>query len=256
MLKAPHFENYRNGDFVQYCNNVLELMDAARATNLNVAPQRTTLNDTMTQFNDVWQPARGSELTPNIAALDADRDSVYTGLKMTVDAWATNHYLDDHREAAYIVSDNIKGHGERVHRMRYQQQTATLNAIINDLENQYAPQITLLGLADWVDTLKNLNEDFNDAYLGRTQALSLEQEGIVAQMREQATADFRALRQAFDFRMGSAQLDNVANLADFVAMENEWNQLTDQYNEAVERYSCEDGEPEPENPAALEQPEA
>lgn len=172
MVSTPNLEKFRQGDFVQYMNNVLEIVTAARATTFQIAPQRTALEDVTEQLNDAWQPTMGSELTPEIAELDKQRDSVINGFKNMVDSWAVNHFDPDKRNAAYIIADNIAGHGDRIFLMRYQQQTATINAIINDLNNELAAHVATLNVTDWVDELTNLNIKFNDKYVARAQAIS------------------------------------------------------------------------------------
>ncbi len=74
MIQNPLLEKYRKGDLVQYFNNVIEILTVERAEALKVAPQRETLNEVMTQFNQLWQPNKGSELTPQIEELDVERD--------------------------------------------------------------------------------------------------------------------------------------------------------------------------------------
>ncbi len=86
MNARPKLENYRKGDLVQYFNNVLEIVTEDRAATLNITDQRKTLADVMERFNTSWQPSKGSELTPQIQQLDDERDSLFLGLKKTVDA--------------------------------------------------------------------------------------------------------------------------------------------------------------------------
>lgn len=236
MITTPLLEKYRNGDFVQFMNNVLDIVTEDRATALHVAPQRVALLDVVQKLNTVWQPSVGSELTPQIAALDDQRDSVFTGLKLTADNWALNHYEEDKRNAAFLISDNIAAHGDRIVNLRYQQETATLSAIIHDLENQFAGQVALLGLTAWVSKLQELNRSFNDLYVARAQALSTEQIGLVAELRVEVTAVFRKLKELFEARMAIAEVEGAANLTDFQRVRNEWSTITEQYNDAVTRF--------------------
>ena len=248
MVSTPNLEKFRQGDFVQYMNNVLEIVTAARATTFQIAPQRTALEDVTEQLNEAWQPAVGSELTPEIAELDKQRDSVFSGLKGTVDNWALNHYLPNMRNAAFIIADNIAGHGDKVTVMRYQQQTATINAIINDLNTDHAAHVATLKLEDWVDHLAGLNKSFNDKYVERAQAISGHQLGQIRQLIEDTTQRFREFKTIFEARFAVAVADGGAAVADFQQAENEWNSITSQDNDAVNRYAGDDKDPEPINP--------
>lgn len=70
-------------------------MTIQKATDLQLAPQREALNNATNALNEAWQPNRGSELTPQIAVLDTQRDHLFAGLKLTVDAWAMHRYDAD-----------------------------------------------------------------------------------------------------------------------------------------------------------------
>ncbi|MGG8495867.1 DUF6261 family protein [Tenacibaculum sp. TC6] len=234
-ITTPIFEKYRKGDLVQYINNVLEVLTEERATTLQVQSHRAALATTMAGFTPNWQQSKGSELTPQIAELDAQRDASFVGLKLTVTAWASNHYNEALKNAAFLIADKIATYGSDVQLLRYQEETATLYAIINDLETDLAAEVALLGLTEWVAHLKELNNSFNEKYVLRAQDLSTEQEGLIAEMRLRAITEFKVLKELFIARGTIAMEDEQANAALFTTVANEWNTLTDQYNAAVLR---------------------
>ena len=235
MITAPFFEQYRQGDTIQYLNNLLTILTEERATELLLTTQRATLSADMDELNAAWQPASGSEMTPEIASLDAQRDTVFTGLKMTADAWGANHFDPAKRNAAYLIADNIAAHGDAIVRMRYQQQTATLASIVKDLTTTLAPQIALLGLGDWVATLQLLNNSFDQKYVQRAQSQANVQPGKVAELVTKAIGNFRALKAIFEARYAVATADGGENTDAYKALEQEWNSLTADYNDAVMR---------------------
>ena len=256
MITTPNLEKFRQGDFVQYMNNVLEIITEARASLFNVSPQRGALKNATDALNDAWQPSLGSELTPEIVELDKQRDSVFSGFKVMVDNWATNHFVPEMRNAAFIISDNIAGHGDKITVMRYQQQTATINAILNDLNGELAPHVATLSVTDWIDRLTELNDSFNGRYVERAQAISGRQEGIINTMIQEVTQKFRDLKAIFEARFAVATADGSANISQFQQAENEWSTITDQYNQAVTRYAGDGDEPAPtpENPETPTEP--
>ncbi|SEB35761.1 hypothetical protein SAMN04489761_0090 [Tenacibaculum sp. MAR_2009_124] len=234
-ITTPNLEKYRKGDVVQYFNNVLEILTPERATNLQLENHRMALASTMASFIPNWQQSKGSELTPQIAELDAQRDASFVGLKLTVSAWASNHYNENLKNAAFLISDKIASYGADVQLLRYQEETATLSAIINDLETDLIAEVTSLELTQWVSHLKNLNNSFNEKYVARAQNLSVEQEGLVAEIRKRAVSEFKTLKNLFIARATIAQVDGLPNIGLFDTVANEWNTLTDQYNTAVLR---------------------
>lgn len=246
MLTVPNLERYRQGDTIQYFSNVLSLIPEATAATLQVASQRTQLDTATKNLIEKWQPAVGSALTPEISALDTQRDMTFTGFKMTVDNWATNHYDPAWRQAAFIISDNIAGHGDKITVMRYQQQTATLNAIINDCLGDHATHVATLGLTAWVTQIKNLNDTFNSKYLERTSELAIVEPGIIAALVNEAIVAFRQLKSIFEARQAIALADADPLLTQYETVASEWNSLTQQYNDAVNRYADTDPPPAPE----------
>ena len=251
-LNSGNLDKFRKGDLTQYFNNILSIVTDPKATTLVVSNERIALANTMITFNEQWQVAKGSELTPQIADLDNQRDGIFSGLKGTVTTWAKNHYDMAQKNAAFIIANKIASYGSKITLMRYQQQTATLNAIISDLENELAEEVTLLALTPWVTTLKDLNTQFDTKYVERAKALSLEEDGIIAELRAKAIDDFKTLKTILEARMTIATVENSENLAVFNEVANEWNTLTNQYNDAVTRTTTkanqDNGDTPQENP--------
>ncbi len=236
MTTRPKLESYRKGDLVQYFNNVLEIVTEDRAATLNITDQRKTLADVMERFNTSWQPSKGSELTPQIQQLDDERDSLFLGLKKTVDAWAVHHYDAEKKNAAFLIADKIGAHGALLHKLRYQQETATLNALILDFTNELADKVALLGLTQWVEKLQAVNTTFNEKYLERAKALSAEQDGVVLQLRSESTQAFQQLINIFEARMAIAKIEG-GNFNAYETVNNELNEITEQYNEAIQKHN-------------------
>lgn len=234
-FSTPTLEKYRKGDLVQYLNNVLEIITQEKATTLNISKQHNDLATTLTTFNETWQVNRGSELTPQIVALDNLRDTIYLGFKTTVDAWANYHYTEEKKNASFLISDKLKSYGTRIHSMRYQQETATLNAIINDMENELSQEVALLNLTDWITKLKEANTSFNEKYVERAKELSLEENGIITELRTTSITQFRALKAIFEARMAVAIADESDTVTEFTTLANQLSTLTEQYNDAVTR---------------------
>ncbi len=235
MLQTPLLEKYRKGDLVQFLNNVLKILTQERAMTLKVAPQREALAEVMQRFNDSWHPNKGSELTPQIQELDVERDTLFTGLKLTVDAWASYHYEKDKQNASFLLSDKIASYGEKLHKIRYQQETAILNSLLASFENELQQEVQLLGLTDWVAKLRATNTLFDAKYVERTEATSTEQEGRVLELRIEATHAFRKLKSLFEARMEIAEAEETEAFTTYETVGNSLSRLAEQYNDAVQR---------------------
>ena len=247
MITTPLFEKYRQGDTIQFLNNLLTIVSEARANDLHIAMQLDTLLNTINGLNTAWQPELGSQMTPEIAALDAQRDAVFNGLNLTVQAWGAYHFIPAKRNAAFLIADSLAGHGDKVAKLRYQEQTATLNSILQDLTTTLTSQVALLGLGDWVSSLESLNSSFDQKYVQRAQTMAGADPGKVAEMVTQAITDFRNLKTIFEARFAVAKADGE-DVSTFTAVEQEWNSLTNDYNTAVLRNSGGNDEAPVDNP--------
>lgn len=59
MITTANLEKYRNGDFLQFVNNVLELLPQTTADQLNIGIQRTALQTAAESFNNAYMPIQG-----------------------------------------------------------------------------------------------------------------------------------------------------------------------------------------------------
>lgn len=231
-MRRPFLERFRKADLVQYLNNVLEIVTVERATALKIDAQRQVLADVMKRFNSSWQLDKGSELTSQIQKLDEQRDSLLLGLKNTVDSWALHHYNEQKKNASFLMVDKFETYGKMLHKLRYQQETATINSLVADFTTELSNEVTLLGLTEWVQKLGETNVEFNEKYLERAKALSTEQEGVVSQLRTEATKAFQTLKNIFEARMSIAEVEET-DVDKYQTVDNELDELTEEYNQAV-----------------------
>ncbi|NOR74983.1 MAG: hypothetical protein GQ525_07470 [Draconibacterium sp.] len=101
---------------------------------------------------------RKSAITDEIADADHLRDLTYRGLCDTVKG-ATKHFLPAKQEAAERVQVAIDHFGN-INTKPYNEQTASINTLVNDLETEYADDINTLNMQDWITELKAKNEAF------------------------------------------------------------------------------------------------
>ena len=101
---------------------------------------------------------RKSSLTSEIAVSDHKRDSTYRGFCDTVKG-ANNHFLPAKREAANRIQIAIDHYGN-INTKTYDEQTAAINSLVEDLNKEYANDVATLGVEDWVAELQLNNNSF------------------------------------------------------------------------------------------------
>ncbi len=226
MKRAARLEKYRNGDFLQYLHNVLEMLTEARAEKLELVPSRAELQKRTNDFATHFQPAQGSELTAEIAALDDRRDRAFTGIKLQLKA-LQYHYKPSTVQHAERLLDKLNDYGDRIPLMRYQLETATLAGLLKDWKTQCTDSMTALALTGWVNELEEANNQLNEKYVARTQEKSLQNAGALRELRITLTKTYRRLVAQFEARALLFPSDL------FSVVTAEWDSLIAEYNRAV-----------------------
>jgi len=101
---------------------------------------------------------RKSNFTIKITGADHTRDVTFRGLCDTIDG-ATHHFrakVCSAAERLQIVID----HFGNINTKPYDEQTAAINALANDMQTEYAADVATVGIADWVTELKDNNTAF------------------------------------------------------------------------------------------------
>lgn len=240
MITTALLEKYRNGDFIQYMNNVLTVFTEEKASTLNLTAERTAFKTSIDALNAIWSPSRGSALTAQIAELDKQRDSLFIGFKITVDTWSKHHHDANKKNAALAISQNIANHGKEIIALRYQRETAVLTAIVKDLQNELSTQVNTLGLSEWITRISTVNTEFNALYLERSLEDSGNEKAVVETHRNDVTLHFKNLKRVFEARLTIAQIEESNTLTDYTALANDWSAVTNTYNEAVSRTTSND----------------
>ena len=168
-LNTPVLSNYRHGEFLQFMKNVLDIYAPFDAAALSIDAQVNALQTTTDAMDIVFQPQLGSEITPELTQLDDRRDKALIGIR----AYIESHlYSEDSAlfNAAQNLLDNYNSHGDKIYRLSYQQETAVVNALLQDWSaGHLADDVQTLGLTTWIALLTQLNKEFNDKYVKRAQ---------------------------------------------------------------------------------------
>jgi hypothetical protein len=157
ILKA-NLGNYRNEEHFQFQTELKGLVEQYTPETLNI---ETVWADYLASYEKeraTLDLVRKSPLTEEIGGADQKRDLLGTGLGYTVQG-ATNHFDPAKKEAAVrvmVVLENYSG----ISRKSYDEQTAAINSLVDDLNGNYAADIATLGLAEWVSALKAANDAF------------------------------------------------------------------------------------------------
>lgn len=233
MIETANFQNYRKGDFYQFMTNVLDIVTETRSTTLSVEAQRSALATEVLRFSNAYTPVVGSDMTPQLAALDTQRDEALMGLKSVLEGFV-KHFEADKRNAAFVLLDLMKGYGDKIYALRYQLETATVSNLLQDWLADHTDKLALLRLDDWAAHLQDVNNQFNQLYVSRTQQIAGLETGVLDAIRAAVTDKYRLLKTHIE----AQGIINPTELN--TTVQQELSSLVIQYNDAVTRYTSSD----------------
>ncbi len=231
-MNIPFLNRYRNGEYLQYMTDFSELMNKVDVEALQLKQQKSALDPVIDKIDAAFKQSQGSGLTQEVIALDEQRDRAIVGLRGVTDSYKY-HFDKSTVDAANALYDNIVAHGDNIQRLSYQEETAVINSIVKDWEEQQELKAAAmkLGLWKWLVALKDMNTHFSKKYLDRIGEAAQNPSVNIAKLREQATASYRTLVkhiQAHATLDGSEVYTNLLNQIDVLA---------GQYNQVVENRS-------------------
>jgi hypothetical protein len=168
---------------------------------------------------------RESTFTGPVADADSRRDSIGGGMSDMVKA-ATRHFDPAVREAARRLTVVFDSFGN-IAVKGYNEETAAINSLVNDLETQYAADVTALGIGDWVAGLQSANVAFAALMQERYSEEAAKTQLTMKEARVQLDGAYRAITE----RIGALIIVNgERGYESFVA---ELNQRIERYNNMV-----------------------
>ena len=242
-MNSPYLNRYRNAEYIQYMTDVLAFLEPHDLVALQLADPQTALVAVVEELNIAFKQPPGSELTPEIVALDDRRDRAISGLKRITESY-TYHFMPQTAEAGSLLYLNISKHGDNLPRLGYQEQTAVLSSIIRDWESQAAlvAAVSTLGLNAWLRELKTSNAEFAAKYLERVGKAAHNPAAPISELREQGTDTYRKL---INHITAHATLSDNKVYTDLL---NEIDVLAGKYNQTVQNRSTSNTPTDPEPP--------
>ncbi|MCH2034649.1 MAG: DUF6261 family protein [Tenacibaculum sp.] len=228
-MTTPYVTRYRNGEYLQYMKDVLELVNKQDVDTLLLTNQRNALASIVSQIDSAFQQSLGSALTQGIIELDDRRDKAFMGFKSVINGF-TYHFdtaKQVHAQNALLAIDN---YGKDITRKSYQEETAIVSSLVNDFESQpeLITAVTELNLTDWLNELKIANTAFASKYLERVGETAANPLANLVELRSQATIAYRIL-------ISHIQAHQVLNTnAAYSIIIDEVDVLTKQYNLVVD----------------------
>lgn len=157
-IESLKSHDLRNEEHYQFHTETSDLVSRFTAEALGIQNQYAEYLPLLANEGEALDVVRKSALTTPIAEADHKRDSTNRGMSDTI-IGATHHFNPAKREAA----DRLKivlDHFGNINTKPYNEQTAAIKALVNDLKTTHADDVAIVGVTDWVDELELNNNEF------------------------------------------------------------------------------------------------
>lgn len=203
-----------HGGHLAFHSTVLQFLEKQQAVADGMADELTAYKTAYGQERSIYPYRRGSSITKQMVAAKQLRIELHLGLKFTVKA-AACHWDEARRKAGKTMKKVIEHFGD-LYKQNMIEATANAGLLVNTSRGQYAGQVALLGLGEWLDRLEEANNRFNEYFLSRSREESQKPKMRMTEARPALDAAYRELAEmlnAYVLVKGEAE---YAPIIDFI----------------------------------------
>ncbi|MDR2127408.1 MAG: DUF6261 family protein [Prevotellaceae bacterium] len=152
-------ENLHNEEWFMFYTEFKTLVENCETATLNIDSLFATFLTLYANADAALEVIRKSAITEQIAEADNERDIVFRGLAEAVKS-ALYHFNVAKRQAAKRLQVVLDHYGN-IARKSYDEETAAIINFLQELNGEYAADISLLGLNEWVTQIDGSNRAFD-----------------------------------------------------------------------------------------------
>lgn len=195
MIQSIVLQPLRNGEFIQFIFDFLNILEKNNPDVLKVRPQFDSLKSITDEMENLFKLSQASLITAEIEALDLRRDRAITGISYIATGYTyhPNEVLATHGK---VLEAHFALFGSNITRDNYLSQTTSVRNILNDWDTKPEMQAAIAGLSltEWKAELKAANDAFYDAYTRRNEQLASANPDSLRTKRLDANAAYYRLR--------------------------------------------------------------
>ncbi|MDR0573311.1 MAG: DUF6261 family protein [Tannerella sp.] len=164
-IKRIKLNRLRNDEWFNFFTEFKSFVMQSTPAALDIEALFNTFVALYTQADESLEVLRKSSYTAEIVHLDSLRDRTYRGLVEAIRS-GLHHYSEVQSAAAERLKPLFDHYGD-LSAKSYNEETASIYNILQELRGQYAPQVVSLALQGWIDELERNNVAFEAAILAR-----------------------------------------------------------------------------------------
>lgn len=220
----------RIGVYIDFITQLLAFLDTLGLDILKIKAQADALKSKMAELEQVYNPVRRSLITPQLEAADERRDNAISGITRVVQGYLL-HFTAEKKNAAILLDANIEANGGNIARLEWSLESTNLDNLLKDWlsKPELTNAVTLLGLTEWMDELREANKIFMELMEARNAEMGDKRIIIkLKEIKEQSIALYLLLKN---------KLQSQANVNEFAPPYdkaiNRWNEVVDHHNQIL-----------------------
>jgi hypothetical protein len=99
---------------------------------LQIGAQVTDLATQVQTIDNLYKPVTGRDITPELAILDARRDSAIIGIRSLAESYT--HHFDPEKKLPVEAILAIEHYGSKIYLKNYVEETTAIQAIVSDFD--------------------------------------------------------------------------------------------------------------------------
>lgn len=213
MIQNLYTSRLTSAEFYQFLTLVLGNVDAADPDKSKIKAERDALAAILPKLKTALNREETYSLTKVIEDIDARRDEAITGFYTYINSLCM-YFKTDIKDAAIVLKDYLKTHGNNIAKQNYQTETAILTKIVDDCKNNTSLKTACatIALTDWLVEIETANTAFITKYQARSGEMGLKaDEESFYSLRKPAIEAYNNLIQILESRYRTAVADNTAN---------------------------------------------
>lgn len=194
MINTPFYKKFRVSEFIQFFTDVIKICIQNNPVQLKINKQLEGLKEPCDKIDSVFKKNQKSDLTEKLEVLDTRRDKALVCISKIADGYL-NHFREDKRDAARLITDCIDKYGSRIYDMNYQAETSILSNLGNDLQNktELANATTVIKVDEVVTEMITANTEFSDCFIDRIEEQAKETGENAGKLINEALQKYRLL---------------------------------------------------------------
>ncbi|MEQ9443373.1 MAG: DUF6261 family protein [Cyclobacteriaceae bacterium] len=229
-MKTALLGRYRIQELIQFISNTLMIVKQHGPDKLKIKALYQSLLQQHQNLQQASKQDSMSEITPQLARLDARRDRAIICLRKICGGYAA-HHRDNMSNAGQLILARIDKYGSKLYHQNYSAETAALKNLCRELQTDplCINAVQELNVEEVVVEMNTVNTRFEKLFIQRLQEFS-QYEGKSTQEHIQLTSEaYRTLVQHLDAHA------TLTPSEEYTLLINHLNENIDHFNLMIER---------------------